>query len=309
MKTFNLKKVMIAAVVVLAVVFPFLAGEYYRHLAILALMYAVLALSWDLAARAELVSFAHAGFFGLGAYASAVTFLKLDFPLIVSFIAAVLLSVVIAIALGYLTLRLSGIYFAIATLAFSQVLLVVALQFPQITGGAMGISLPSLFGGMRVFSYYLILGILVATIAVSLYLERSHYHLAFSAMRTSSRVASVLGVNTVRYRLTAFTLSAVFACLAGAFYVHYTTTTIPYEAFNLNIGVVAIVMAVLGGLYSTVGPITGAIVLRIVEEYMRVTIPYGYMLIYGLVLILGILFMPKGIVGVLRRWKSFKLKA
>ena len=148
-------------------------------------MYAVLALSWDFAARAELVSFAHTGFFGLGAYTSAVTFLKLGFPLYFSFAVAVLLTIVVAIALGYLTLRLSGIYFAIASLAFSEVLLVVALQLPKVTGGAMGISVPSLFGGMRVYCYGLILGILILAIAVSIYLERSHFHLAFSAMRTS----------------------------------------------------------------------------------------------------------------------------
>lgn len=303
MKTFTLKNITTAVAVTLAAIFPFITGEYYRHLAILTLMYAVLALSWDLAARAELVSFAHTGFFGLGAYTSAITFLKFDFPLVLSFTAAVLLTVVVAVGLGYLTLRLSGIYFAIATLAFSQVLLVIALQIPQVTGGAMGISVPSLFGGMRILSYFLILGILALLIVVYLYLERSHCYLAFSAMRTSPIVASVLGVNTVRFRLASFILSAVFACLAGAFYVHYTTITIPYEAFNLHIGVVSIVMAVLGGPYSTVGPILGAIVLKTAEEFMRTTIPYGYMLIYGLILIAGILFLPKGLTGVFKKWK------
>lgn len=306
MKAFNLKNVVIGAAIVLAVAFPFITGEYYRHLSILTLMYAVLALSWDLAARAELVSFAHTGFFGLGAYVSAITFLRFDLPFLLSFAIAVLLTALVAIGLGYLTLRLSGIYFAIATLAFSQVLLVAALQVPKVTGGAMGLSVPSLFGGMRVYSYFLVLGILALVILVSIYLEKSHFHLAYSAMRTSSRVASVLGVNTVRYRLAAFTLSAIFACLAGAFYVHYTTTTIPYEAFNLNVGVVSIVMAVLGGLYSTAGPVLGAVILKIVEEYMRTTIPYGYMLIYGLLLVVGILFLPKGVLGVLKKWKYLK---
>jgi len=82
MKTFNFKNITITAAIILAVTFPFITGEYYRHVAILTLMYAVLALSWDLAARAELVSFAHTGFFGLGAYISSITFLKFDFPLI-----------------------------------------------------------------------------------------------------------------------------------------------------------------------------------------------------------------------------------
>ncbi len=303
MKVLTFKNILTAVSVTIAAMFPFVTGEYYRHLAILTLMYAVLALSWDLAARAELVSFAHTGFFGLGAYTSAITLLKFNFPLVLSFAAAVLLTIVVAIGLGYLTLRLSGIYFAIATLAFSQVLLVIALQIPQVTGGAMGISVPSLFGGERILSYFLILGILALVIVVSLYLEKSHYHLAFSAMRTSPVAASVLGVNTVRYRLISFTLSAIFACLAGAFYVHYTTITIPYEAFNLHIGVVSIVMAVLGGLYSTAGPIIGTIVLKIAEEFMRTTIPYGYMIIYGLILIAGMLFLPKGLMGVLKKWK------
>lgn len=293
-------------VLLAAVLFPFISGEYYLHVAIQALMFAVLALSWDVAARAELVSFAHAGFFGLGAYVSALSFLKLGLPLPLCFLAAVLVAAGAALMLGYLTLPLTGIHFAIATLAFTQTLQVVALRLPGLTGGAMGITVPSLFGGARLFSYFLIFALLLVLTGISLYLERSPFRLAFTAMRTSERVAAVLGVNVVRYRLLVFLVSAIFAALAGAFYVHYTSTTIPYEAFSLHIGVASLVMPVFGGLYSTAGPLLGAVVLYGGEEFLRTAISYGYMVVYGLILIVVILFLPRGILGVVRRWNFWK---
>lgn len=289
-----------------ALAFPFLSGEYYLHVAILAVMFAVLALSWDIAARAELVSFAHVGFFGLGVYASALSYLKLGLPLPICFLVAASVAGAAALVLGLLTLRLTGIHFAIATLAFSQTLQVIALQLPGFTGGAMGLTVPSLFGGARLPGYYLIFGILLVLIGVSAYLEYSGYRLAFSAMRTSERVAGVLGVDVTRYRLVVFGISAVFASQAGAFYVHYTSATIPYEAFSLHIGVASLVMPVFGGLYSTAGPLVGAFTLYVVEEFLRSTISYGYMVVYGLILIIVVLFMPKGILGVVRRWKFWK---
>lgn len=279
---------------------PLAADPYLLHIIILILMSAVMALSWDLLVRTGQLSLAHAGFFGLGAYASALTFNLLGAGWLVSFLSAALVGGVAALGLGIITLRLHGMYFAIATLAFTEVLRTFTLQ-AQFTGGAVGVTLPAIFGGSRVAAYYLVLAVFLLCLAVSLSLQKSRWGLAFQAIRARQSVAEVLGIDTVKTKLAAFVLSSLFPSLMGAFYIHYVTYIIPYEAFSLNISVSALVMSVSGGLYSTAGPVIGAVVLKILEEYLKSAIVYGYTVIYGLILALVILFMPNGLLGVMRR--------
>lgn len=279
---------------------PLLVDPYLLHILILVLMSGVMALSWDLLVRTGQLSLAHAGFFGLGAYAAALSCNLLGVSWWGSFIAAALVGGTAALGLGMITLRLHGMYFAIATLAFAEVLRTVALQV-KFTGGAVGVTLPAIFGGNRVAAYYLAAVIFILCILVSLALQKSRWGLAFQAVRARQSVAEVLGIDTIRTKLAAFVISSVFPSLIGAFYIHYVTYIIPYEAFSLNTSVSALVMSVFGGLYSTAGPILGAVVLKIVEEYLKSTIVYGYTVIYGLILALVILFMPNGLMGVIRR--------
>ncbi len=279
---------------------PLAADPYLLHIIILILMSAVMALSWDLLVRTGQLSLAHAGFFGLGAYASALTVNLLGAGWWVSFLSAALVGGMAALGLGIIVLRLHGMYFAIATLAFTEVLRTFILQ-AQFTGGAVGVTLPAIFGGSRVAAYYLVLVVFILCLLVSVFLQKSRWGLAFQAIRARQAVAEVLGVNTVKTKLAAFVVSSIFPSLMGAFYIHYVTYIIPYEAFSLNISVSALVMSVFGGIYSTAGPIIGAVVLKILEEYLKSAIVYGYTVIYGLILALVILFMPNGLLGVMRR--------
>ncbi len=279
---------------------PLAVDPYLLHIIILILMSAVMALSWDLLVRTGQLSLAHAGFFGLGAYASALACNLLGASWWVSFLAAGLVGGAAALGLGIITLRLHGMYFAIATLAFAEVLRTVALQ-AKFTGGAVGVTLPAIFGGNRLAAYYLVAAIFVLCLVVSLGLQKSRWGLAFQAIRARQAVAEVLGIDTVKTKLAAFVISSVFPSLVGAFYIHYVTYIIPYEAFSLNTSVSALVMSVFGGIYSTAGPVIGAVVLKILEEYLKSAIVYGYTVIYGLILALVILFMPNGLLGVIRR--------
>jgi len=286
---------------------PATAKAYQLHLTVITLMYGVLALSWDICARTGQLSLAHAGMFGLGIYVAGLGYTRLGLDPVVTIFAAGLVAGIVAIGLGWMTLRLHGIYFAVATLAFSEVLRTMALQLPGLTGGAVGVNVPPLFGGNRVLCFYLILGVFAMATAISAWFRASRLGLGFEAIRTRPEVAEVLGVNVVAYRVLAFATSAAFAGMAGAFYMHYITFANPYDAFDLNISIASLVMSVSGGLYTTAGPIIGCFLLRAVEEYLRTAIVYGYMIVYGLILVVVVMFMPKGILGSLRALARYAL--
>lgn len=297
--------VALAVLLAAAVALPFWAGRahpYYLQLALNILIFAVLALSWDLLARTGQLSLAHAAFFGLGAYASALLVTLVHLPIGLGIAAGGLVAMMAATALGVLTLRLRGIYFAIATLAFSETLRVIAKQV-RFTGGSSGLIAPPLLGGSLPAQYLVILTILVAAIAVSWAINRSRWYFAFTAIRTNEEVAGAMGVDVVRFKVLAFAISAAFAGLAGAFYTHVFLFINPFEAFSIATSVGALVAPIFGGLYSTVGPLVGAVVLRVGEEILRTKFQSGYLIIYGLILAIVILYLPRGLVGL---WASVR---
>jgi branched-chain amino acid transport system permease protein len=281
------------------------SDRYLMLLANVMLMFMTLALSWDVVARTGQLSLAHGAFFGLGAYTVAIAFRSLSLPPLAGLALAAVSCAVVALALGVVTLRLRGIYFAIATLAFAEVLRTVALQIPDITGGTIGISMPPLFGGDRVLSYYLAGAIFLIALGLSLAVRHSRLHYAVSAIRANEAVAQVMGVDVVRTKVTVFVASAVLAGLAGAFYMPFITHTDPQDAFDIGRSVASLVFPIFGGLYTSAGPVIGTIVMRSLEEYLRVTPPWkdGYQVVYGLVIVVAVLFMPRGVVGLAERWR------
>ena len=280
--------------------FPKLFGSYFLHLAVSAILAMILASSWDILARTGQVSVGQAGLFGIGAYSSALLYQKYALPPVLGMLAGALIATVVSIFLGYLTLRLRGIYFSITTIAFAEALTVIWLMTPGITGGAMGVSTPPLFGGDREKAYYLILAILAAVVAVVWRIERSRLNFAFTAIRENEDVANVLGINPTKYKVLAFMISAFFTGFAGGFYSHYNTYIIPYEVFNLGVSIACLVMPIFGGLYTIAGPLIGTVLIKAIEEYLRVTFSYGHQIAYGLILVLVVLFMPGGVLGLWR---------
>lgn len=303
-------------VVILLIPFvgPIANDTYLIYLANLMLMFMTLALSWDVVARTGQLSLAQGAFFGIGAYTVALGYRFGQLPPLVGLLLAAGAAACVALLLGIATLRLRGIYFAIATLAFGEVLRTVALQLPNVTGGPAGISMPPLFGGDRLLSYYLAAAIFAVAVGLSLWVRGSALHYAVSAIRGNERVASVMGIDVVRIKVALFVASAVLAALAGAFYMPFITHTDPYDAFNTERSVQALVFPIFGGLYTTAGPILGTVLLRGLEEYLRVTPPWkeGYQVAYGAILIVSVLFLPRGLVGLFRGrvgragWRSSK---
>jgi len=291
----------LAAPALLLLLYPLFADAYILHLTVVAFLAMILSSSWDILARTGQVSVGQAGLFGIGAYASALLFKAIPLPPVLCMLAGAILALVVAIGLGYLTLRLRGIYFSITTIAFAEALSVIWLMTPGITGGAMGVSTPPLFGGNRVLAYYLILAILAATVLTVWLIERSRLNFAFTAIRENEEVANVMGINPTRYKVLAFMISAFFTGFAGGFYSHYNTYIIPYEVFGLGISIACLVMPIFGGLYTIVGPLIGTILIKVTEEYLRVNITYGHQIAYGLILVFVVLFMPEGLVGIWRK--------
>ncbi len=290
-----------AAFVLVAALVPLAIGsdQYLMLLANVMLIFMALALSWDVVARTGQLSLAHGAFFGIGAYVVALGQKYGGLHPVLGLIAAGVVGLGVAAGLGAVTLRLRGIYFAIATLAFVEVLHTVALQLPDVTGGPVGISMPPLFGGDRVASYYLAGLIFAAALGLSLAVRYTRAHYAVTAIRTNEAVAAVMGVPVVRTKVLTFAASATIATLAGAFYMPFITHTDPADAFDVSRSVAALAFPIFGGIYTTAGPVVGTVVLRSLEEYMRVTPPWkeGYQVIYGLVIVLAVLFMPSGLVG------------
>ncbi|MEX2542344.1 MAG: branched-chain amino acid ABC transporter permease [Trueperaceae bacterium] len=291
------------------------ASVSYLSLVTNALTLAILALSWDILARTGQLSLAHAAFFGAGAYATAILGKLTGWPLWLGIPFGGVVAVVLALLLGSVTLRLRGIYFAIATLAFTEVLRAVVQQLPTaIAGGSAGINISPLFrptfvpGEMdrweiaftRNEHYFLVYaGILLFTILISIYLQRSRLRSAFTAIRTNEEVAAVMGVYPAGHKLLAFALSSLVVGFLGAVQAHRIGSVSPDSTFGIGTTVFALVTPIFGGLYTTLGPIIGAGVLAGVEETLKRTFQEGYLIGYGLVLVLSILFMPRGILGVI----------
>jgi branched-chain amino acid transport system permease protein len=264
----------------------------------------VMALSWDVVARTGQLSLAHGAFFGLGAYSVAIAFKLWALPPLAGLVLAAIVGGVVALVLGLVTLRLRGIYFAIATLAFAEVWRTVALQVPDLSGGTVGIAMPPLFGGDRIASYYVIGGIFVISLGLSLAVRWSRWNYAVTAVRGNETVARVMGLDVVRVKVGMFAASATCAALAGAFYMPFITHTDPFDAFDIGRSVSSLVFPIFGGLYTSAGPVIGTLVMRSLEEYLRVTPPWkdGYQVIYGLVIVVAVLFLPRGMLGLAQRY-------
>ncbi len=273
----------------------------------------ILALSWDILARTGQVSLAHAAFFGAGAYTTAMLARHADLPLWLGIPAGGIVAGLLALAVGPVTLRLHGIYFAIATLSFTEVLRAVVQQLPStVAGGAPGLNVPALFrptfipGEMerwevafiRNEQYFLVYGlVLVFTVLLSILIQQTRLRSAFTAVRTNQEVAAVMGVNPARTKLLAFVLSSIPVGLLGAVAAHRLGSVNPFETFSVGTTVLALVTPIFGGLYTTVGPILGATVLSGIEESLRRSLDSGYLIVYGIVLVFAVLFMPRGLVG------------
>ncbi len=249
------------------------------------------------------VSLGHAGFYGLGAYVYGVLAVKYGVHPWLGVFIALLSTSLVALIVGYPCLKLKGHYLAIATLGFGIIFQIGFTQISSLTGGPSGLTnVPQLSIGTLAIDndfrhYYLVWLFCAVILLLSLNLIDSRAGRALRAIDGSELAAETMGVNTARYKIQVFVMSAAFASIAGSLYAHCLSFVAP-ETFGFMTSIILVVMVAVGGIGSFWGGIIGAIGLTILPEFLRAYEDLE-VLIYGIVLILSMMFMPKGLVGVI----------
>ncbi len=294
---------------VVGALLPFIVSDpYILHLLIICCIYVVLALSLNLLfGFAGQSSFAHAAFFGIGAYTSAILAKQLGVPFLLSFLASGIVTGVISLLIALPSLRLRGPYLTIATIGFQQIVVVVMSQWVSLTRGPMGITnIPKpQFGSLVIKTlpqwYMLAFVLVVLTVIIMLRISKSRLGLELVALREEEMAARSVGVNTVGLKIIAFALSSLLAGMAGSIYAYYINSIDPYS-FVLGISATILVMVLAGGAGSIVGSVVGAIVLTLIPEVLRQFVNSGLrMVFFGVAMTAIILFMPEGFAGLFKQ--------
>lgn len=296
-----------AAVVCLAL-FPLLRPDAYYLSALFSLfMYAALACGWNIfGGYTGYNNFGHAAFFGIGAYTSALLLLKWGLSPFYTSILGGLLAGICAVIIGYPCLRLRGPYFVLVTLCLglSARLVVINVEF---TGSSTGLYLPFLKVGMfanRVIFYEVMLALTFITILIAMGIERSKYGLGLRSIYQDEDSAETQGVDATMLKLCTFALSAFLAGVAGGIYAYYRSYIHPDFIFDINISVLVVLMALLGGPHTWVGPVLGAGIVVVINEVLTAHADIGAefsRIIYGLLLVLVIVYLPNGLIGLFRK--------
>ncbi|HEX7381412.1 MAG TPA: branched-chain amino acid ABC transporter permease [Nevskiaceae bacterium] len=286
----------------LAIVFG-VAPSVYGNLTLLFMMMAYVALAQGLNVVygfTGYLPFGYVGFFGVGAYGMALAVTFLHWPVILAVVAGGVLAVLIGLVLAPL-LRLSGAYFSIANLAAAEVLYYVVANpnLTDITQGPYGMKLTAIFD--PTLSYAVMLVIMLVATAIVVYLRLSKFGLALLAISQDPVSAGTAGVNVVRGRLIAWLLSAFIAGLVGAAFGWHISVFYPDSVFALQVTVFAIVFALFGGAGTVAGPIFGAIVLYGLYNFIGISTPEYFQLIYGALIVALVLFLPRGLASVFER--------
>ena len=299
-------RILLPLVVAILVALPWFAPPTIVQFGISVLILATLSQSWNIiGGYAGYASFGNSVFYGLGIYGTAVAMVQFNLPFWVGMLIGAALSIVFAVLLGLPVLRLRGHYFAIATLALAQVMSAIVSNV-KIAGGNQGLVLP-LFRGDKMF-YELSLGLLaLATLAV-FWLSRSRFGFGLISIREDEDAAAVMGVNTTLYKVVAFALSGLFTALAGGIHAYWITFVEPASAFDITLNVKMIIMAVFGGPGSVFGPIVGAFALQTVSEILSTKVSSLAGLFFGLVIVIAVVFMPKGLIDLRRRIRRLGLR-
>jgi branched-chain amino acid transport system permease protein len=308
------KRQKIAAVVtlLLALAFPLVFTDTFPiHVMILVYMFGVLGMGWNImGGYAGMFSFGQAAFFGIGAYTSSFLLMSFGVNPWIGLVTGGVVAALVAAAIGYPCSNLRGHYFAIASIAFAEIVRVVFNNW-KLVGAAEGLSLPMLdesfanfmFHSSKLPYYYIILAFLLLAIATCYFVATSKMGYYFRAIKESHEVAEVLGVNVVRYRLIAIMIAGFLSAMAGTFYAQYILYIDPESVMLLPISVQVVLISMLGGAGAVIGPVIGAAVLIPIAEYTRITLGHQGtgvdMLIYGFLIMLISMYQPAGVWGLL----------
>lgn len=288
---------------------------YSLHFVWKVLFWATLAAAWNIAGGyGGLFSLGHAAFFGIGAYTSILLYMQAGVsPWIGMFVGGVA-AVVFSLVIGVLTLRLRGSFFALATIAFAEVLRIAIVNGRNYTGGAEGLSIPfepglaNMIFHDRASYVVLVAAVLFVVGALTILIERSALGYSLAAMRENEDAAEALGVDTVRVKLISITISAFVSAIGGTLYAFYILLIEPSTVLSTGFSVEIALIAIIGGMGTVLGPLVGAILIVPLSEYLRAEFAGSfqglYLLIYGAILIVMVVFLPNGLISAIRDPRS-----
>lgn len=297
----------VAAAVALSGV-AFVLGDYHTDVYRKLLLWIALALSYNfLFGISGQVAFSHFSFYGIGAYAIVILIFQAGLPLPIAVVAGVLICVLLALAVAIPSTRLEGFYLALATLAFAQLFIVVLNEGGSVTGGTGGLAnyrLPEIFGQRVGGPWYtvVIVAVMLATLAVLWRLDHSYFGRACRAVRDDPEAAAAMGIDVTRTKVIAYALTSALAGVAGMVYAFVDNTVNP-AIFGLENVFLLLFMVIVGGSGSHVGAIVGAVLLYLLPFVLSPLIGHHHALVFGLVMVVAVLFQPKGLIGL---WSALR---
>jgi branched-chain amino acid transport system permease protein len=240
-------------------------------------------------------------FFGVGAYGFAL-FAAIPMPKSLALLFAALISTAFAALIGIIAFRLRGPYFTLATIAFAEVLRLVATNLP-VTGGAIGLTVTSLFVGRNFWRSFYFAAVALAIIAflVNVWVSRSRFGYYLMAIREDEETAGTVGINTTFCKLQSLLISAFLTALGGALYASAFQFIIPDSILTMDISVQIAIITMLGGAGTLLGPVVGAVLLLAASEAFKNQFKESHLLIYGILIVVVVLFLPEGVIGGLQR--------
>jgi branched-chain amino acid transport system permease protein len=295
--------------VLLLGLFPLLSPQvYFLSMLYMVFLYVVLAESWNIIGGfAGYLSFGHVAFFGIGAYITAFLMHQLHLAPVLAVLSSILggaVSAIVAYLIGYPCLRLRGPYFAVITLCFAFVVQML-IENMEFFGGVEGLWLPAMEGtvfSLRTIFYELMLGLMVLVVLIVRKIEHSKLGVGLIAIKEDEEVAQSIGIHTPRIKITAFILSAFFPGIAGGLHAYYLTYISPVIVFDVMISILIVLMTLFGGGGSWIGAFIGAVSLSLINEFLTTFVGAEIArIIYGLLFIGVILFMPNGIMEYIRK--------
>ena len=293
-----LRAVALAAALAAALL-PAAAPAYLVAFSLQLLMYVVLAASWNvISGFTGYTSFGHVAFFGIGAYTAAILITRLGVAWPWAALAGGALALLLGLPVGAICLRLKGPYFAIAMLGFAESLRLVATLWTSLTKGGTGITLPPV--QTLVPTYYAMLACAVGVLGLNSWIATSSFGLRLLSIREDEGGAEAIGINTTTHKIAAFALSTVFPGIVGGVYAQYISYVDPSSIFLTLITVQTIIMTILGGAGTVLGPPLGAAAISIVQEILWARYPHFHQGLLGMLIIVVILFLPGGVVEVLK---------
>lgn len=296
--------------IAILILLPFLVSGYWLRVLTQTFMFAAIATGSNIIIGfTGYPAFGNIAFFGIGAYVTGVLMTKYDFSFLLTLPFCALTGFIVAALLGIPLLRLKGHYFAIATIGVMEAIKEIVDNMTEITGGGMGLTLPIMEGEpvyIYRFFYYTILSIMLLTIVVAFLIFRSKFGYALRAIRIDEDAAAVMGINTSLFKTISWAISGALVSIAGGTYAYWLTYIDPHTVFETSYSVKMFAMILLGGGTTVLGPMIGAFILELVSELVWSKFIEIHGMILGLLIILIVIFIPKGIYETFKGGFSFR---